>query len=151
MARIESSDAVAANTDNAETSTTAVAATSTPAPDGERKARVVVEYIGGDETDEEGEEGVENTGDPATEDLLAVYPDETEVCPLTLARHQQLIWMDRLVGHRSRPCSAAHALQPSLTSVRAAPQEALFEAELYCRGGRRGCGSLGEAGRVGFV
>jgi hypothetical protein len=87
MAQIESTGA--ANTDDAETST--VATTSTPAPDEVRKARVVVEYIGGDETDEEGEEGAENTGDPATEDLLAAYPDDTEVCPLAFARHQQLI------------------------------------------------------------
>ena len=46
---------------------------------GERKARVVVEYIGGEETDEELEEGGEDAGDPSTEDLLAMYPDDTEV------------------------------------------------------------------------
>lgn len=46
---------------------------------GERKARLVVEYIGGEETDEEPEEGGEDNGDPATEDLLAIYPDDTEV------------------------------------------------------------------------
>ncbi|KAG8686519.1 hypothetical protein FRC09_014071 [Ceratobasidium sp. 395] len=51
-----------------------------------RKARVVVEYIGGEDTDEEGDEGDENTGDPATEDLLAAYPDETEDIDLVHAR-----------------------------------------------------------------
>lgn len=87
MAEEETKDSTTAGT-NAPTinapATTSDAVVPTAAGDtgsgqGERKARVVVEYIGGEETDEEPEEGGEDAGDPATEDLLAMYPDNTEV------------------------------------------------------------------------
>ncbi|KAG9085156.1 hypothetical protein FS749_004647 [Ceratobasidium sp. UAMH 11750] len=86
-----------------------VVATSTPndAPaEEERKARVVVEYAGGDETDDEAGEGDEDAGDPATEDLLAAYPDETEDIDLVHARLHTLanLRLPRFGPHLNRLC-----------------------------------------------
>ncbi|KAG8713398.1 hypothetical protein FRC08_013292 [Ceratobasidium sp. 394] len=86
-----------------------VVATSTPndAPaEEERKARVVVEYVGGDETDDEAGEGDEDAGDPATEDLLAAYPDETEDIDLVHARLHTLanLRLPRFGPHLNRLC-----------------------------------------------
>lgn len=53
----------------------------------DRKARVVVEYVDappavGEAAESEDEALGEDAGDPATEDLLAAMPDDTEVSPL---------------------------------------------------------------------
>lgn len=53
-----------------------LAHTSVEAKD-DRKARVVVEYVDAPESDDEAPG--EDPGDPATEDLLAAMPDNTEV------------------------------------------------------------------------
>ncbi|KAG9089247.1 hypothetical protein FRC07_012377, partial [Ceratobasidium sp. 392] len=84
-----------------------VAANDKPAAaEEERKARVVVEYVGGDDTDEEGDEGEENTGDPATEDLLANLPDDTEDIDLVHARLHTLanLRLPRFGPHLKRLC-----------------------------------------------
>ncbi|QRW04079.1 protein phosphatase 1 regulatory subunit 7 [Ceratobasidium sp. AG-Ba] len=79
---------------------------SQPKPEEERKARVVVEHIGGDDTDEEGGDEAGDTGDPATEDLLAAYPDETEDIDLVHARLHTLanLRLPRFGAHLKRLC-----------------------------------------------
>ncbi|CEL55522.1 hypothetical protein RSOLAG1IB_01534 [Rhizoctonia solani AG-1 IB] len=77
---------------------------------GERKARVVVEYIdppgGADGQESEDEALGEDAGDPATEDLLANMPDETEDIDLIHARLHTLaaLRLPRFKDHLIRLC-----------------------------------------------
>ncbi|ELU40787.1 leucine rich repeats (2 copies) domain-containing protein [Rhizoctonia solani AG-1 IA] len=76
----------------------------------ERKARVVVEYIdppGAGDGQESEDEGLgEDAGDPATEDLLAAMPDETEDIDLVHARLHTLaaLRLPRFKDHLTRLC-----------------------------------------------
>ncbi|CAE6473507.1 unnamed protein product [Rhizoctonia solani] len=76
---------------------------------GERKARVVVEYIDppGAEGQESEDEGLgPDAGDPATEDLLAGMPDETDDIDLIHARLHNLdaLRLPRFKDHLKRLC-----------------------------------------------
>ncbi|CAE6461619.1 unnamed protein product [Rhizoctonia solani] len=77
--------------------------------EGERKARVVVEYIDhpNAEAQESDDEGLgPDAGDPATEDLLAGMPDETDDIDLIHARLHTLdaLRLPRFKDHLKRLC-----------------------------------------------
>ncbi|CAE6354181.1 unnamed protein product [Rhizoctonia solani] len=77
--------------------------------EGVRKARVVVEYIdhpNAEAQESEDEELGPDAGDPATEDLLAGFPDETDDIDLVHARlhHLDALRLPRFKDHLKRLC-----------------------------------------------
>lgn len=84
---------------------------STTEPSTDRKARVVVEYVdfppaAGEAAESDDEALGEDAGDPATEDLLAAMPDDTEEIDLIHARLHSLdaLRLPRFSSHLKRLC-----------------------------------------------
>jgi hypothetical protein len=119
---------------------------------GSRKARVVVEYldrpgsVAADAPESEDDSG-EDAGDPATEDLLAGMPDDTEVRIYFVLRVAYLVG----VGYRPDSCAVTLARCAALAEVRRESQATVSKTELFDSDRARGCWDAEEARRAGFV